>query len=286
MKINEILKHSEKGFSFEFFPPKTEKGRVSLSNTVDLLKKYNPLYVSMTYGAGGGSQAQTKDAVSMLLDFKDLEVMPHLTCIGSCEKDIKQMLDGYKSQGIENVMALRGDPPMGQSNFNFSTKNYAHASDLVRTLKQYNHFCVGVAVYPEGHIESKSLDQDMDFTKKKVDAGADFAVTQMFFDNAYYYALLERMSKKAISLPVLPGILPLTDVEKVKQFAAICRTTIPSDITTKMEKFRHNPVEMEKIGVEYTIKQCRDLINNGVKKIHFFTLNKPEIITAIIDAIQ
>ncbi|MBU1042965.1 MAG: methylenetetrahydrofolate reductase [NAD(P)H] [Candidatus Omnitrophica bacterium] len=286
MKINEILKRREKGVSFEFYPPKTQKGRLALSNTVDLLNKYNPLYVSMTYGAGGGSQEQTKDAVSMLLDYKDLEVMPHLTCIGSCEKDIKKILDGYKAQGIENIMALRGDPPAGQSDFNFIAKDYSYASDLVRTLKQYNHFSVGVAVYPEGHIESSSLEKDMEFTKKKVDAGADFAVTQMFFDNSYYFSLLERMKKNAISLPVLPGILPLTDVEKVKQFAAICRTTIPLDITMKMEEFRHNPAEMEKIGIDYTIKQCLDLIKNGAKQIHFFTLNKPDIITAIIDGIQ
>ncbi len=286
MKINEILKQKEKGISFEFFPPKTEKGRQSLSNTVELLKKYDPLYVSMTYGAGGGSQAQTKDAVSMLLESKELEVMPHLTCIGSCEKDIRAMLEAYKSQGIENIMALRGDPPIGVSDFNFNTKEYSHASDLVKTLKAYDYFCVGVAVYPEGHIESKSLDQDMDFTKEKIDAGADFAVTQMFFDNSYYYSFLERMEKRGISLPVLPGILPLTDVAKVKKFAKICKTTIPSDIALKMENARHDPVTMEKIGIDYTIKQCLDLKKNGVEKIHFFTLNKPEIITTIMDALQ
>ncbi|MFH1062609.1 MAG: methylenetetrahydrofolate reductase [NAD(P)H] [Candidatus Omnitrophota bacterium] len=286
MKISEILKQQEKGVSFEFFPPKTEKGRQSLSRTVEMLKQYKPLYVSMTYGAGGGSQEQTKEAVSMLLDSRSLEVMPHLTCIGSCESEIKKILDNYKSQGIENIMALRGDPPVGEKDFNFKVKDYSYASDLVKTLKQYNHFCIGVAVYPEGHIETKSLDQDMEFTKKKVEAGADFAVTQMFFDNKYYYALLDRMQKKGITFPVLPGILPLTDVEKVKQFAVICRTTIPSDITMKMEKFRHDPKEMEKIGIDYTIRQCLDLMKNGVKKIHFFTLNKPEIITSIVDAIQ
>lgn len=286
MKINEILKQQNKGVSFEFFPPKTEKGIQSLSSTVELLKQYKPLYVSMTYGAGGGSQERTRQAVSMLLDLKNLEVMPHLTCIGACKNEIKKLLDGYKSQGIENIMALRGDPPVGESDSNFRSKDYFFACDLVMTLKQYNHFCVGVAVYPEGHIESKSLDQDMEFTKKKIDAGADFAVTQMFFDNAHYYSLLERMNKKNISIPVLPGILPLTDVEKIKQFAAICRTTIPQEITKKMDKVRHLPGEMEKIGIDYTISQCLDLIKNGVKKIHFFTLNKPEIITSIIEAIQ
>ena len=286
MKINEIIKQKEKGLSFEFFPPKTEKDRQSLSETVDLLKKYDPMYVSMTYGAGGGSQEQTKDAVSMLLNSRGLEVMPHLTCIGSCKKDIKIMLDDYKSQGIENIMALRGDPPLGVSDFNFNAKDYSHASDLVRTLKEYNHFCVGVAVYPEGHIESKSLEHDMEFTKEKINAGADFAVTQMFFDNSYYYSFLDRMAKKGISVPVLPGILPLTDVAKVKKFAKICKSTIPSDIALKMENARHDPISMEKIGIDYTIKQCLDLMKNGVKKIHFFTLNKPEIITTIIDALQ
>jgi methylenetetrahydrofolate reductase (NADPH) len=240
----------------------------------------------MTYGAGGGSQDATKQAVSMLVELKQLEVMPHLTCIGSCEKDIKDILGQYTAQGIENIMALRGDPPQGQQDFDFNSKDYSYACDLVATVKKYGRFCIGVAVYPEGHIETDSLDQDMEFTKKKIDAGADFAVTQMFFDNKYYFGLLDRMHKKGIDIPVLPGILPLTDVGKVKKFASICRSTVPEEIERKMQQYYDDPVEMEKVGIEFTVQQCRDLIKKGIKKIHFFTLNKPDVITAIIEAIK
>ncbi|MCK5392840.1 MAG: methylenetetrahydrofolate reductase, partial [Candidatus Omnitrophica bacterium] len=143
----------------------------------------------------------------------------------------------------------------------------------------------GVAVYPEGHIETSSLDDDMNYTKQKIDSGADFAVTQMFFDNNYYYALLDRMEKNNITIPVLPGILPLTDVSKVKQFASICRTTVPKHIEETMARYKNNPADMEKVGIEFTIKQCQDLIKNGAQKLHFFTLNKSKVLEQIIVAL-
>ncbi len=286
MKINRILENNNKGVSFEFFPPRTEKGRESLAKTVEILKQYDPLYVSMTHGAGGGDRERTKDAVSLLLKAKGLEVMPHLTCLGAECSEIKDLLDEYKSKGIENIMALRGDPPGGVVDFDFKKKDFSYAVDLVKVLKQYGHFCVGVAVYPEGHIEAASLDDDLEYTKRKIDAGADFAVTQMFFDNQYYYSLIDRMHKKGMNIPVLPGILPLTDVEKVKQFASICRTTIPKHIEEKMRSCAGKPQEMEKVGVDFTIEQCRQLIESGIKRLHFFTLNKPQVITRILDAIR
>ncbi len=286
MKIEQIIKNKDKGVSFEFFPARTEKGRQSLANTVGILKKYNPLYVSMTYGAAGAEQERTKDAVAMLLKNRDLEVMPHLTCLGAKLNQIKELLDEYKAKGIENIMALRGDPPQGIDGFDFTKNDFSYAIDLVKTLKNYGQFCIGVAVYPEGHIQSASMQTDLEFTKQKIDAGADFAVTQMFFDNKYYYSFLDRMHKRGISIPVLPGILPLTDVEKVKKFASICRATIPGHIEEKMQRVKAQPEEMEKIGIDFTIEQCRDLISNGVKKLHFFTLNKPQVITRILEAIS
>ncbi len=287
MKISEILKQYDRGVCFEFFPPKTETGRKSLEAKVKALKEYKPLYVSMTYGATGGTQDKTKNAVSMLLNEEELVVMPHLTSIGARAGSIKNILDEYKEKGIENIMALRGDPPQGEEagNFNPAGRDFSYARDLVKFIKKYNHFCIGIAVYPEGHIETSSLEQDIEYAKEKIDAGADFAVTQMFFDNSYYYALLDRMEKKRISLPVLPGILPLTDVAKVKQFSSICRTTIPKKIEETMSRFAGRPSEMEKAGIDFTIKQCRDLIKNGAKRLHFFTLNKLEVIKTILSAI-
>ncbi len=208
MRISDILKQNNKGVSFEFFPPKTEKMKKSLSIILQALKQYRPLYASMTCGAGGVTQDRTKEAVYMLLKEKDLVVMPHLTCIGAQRADIKSFLDEYKENAIENIMALRGDPPGSESNFDTSTvlrvdssrQEFSYAKDLVSFIKKYGGFCIGVAVYPEGHIETNSLDEDMEYTKQKVDSGADFAVSQMFFDNSYYYALLDRMQKKGENL--------------------------------------------------------------------------------------
>ena len=285
MRISEILEQNQSGVSFEFFPPKTDKGKAALARTIRALKGYKPLYTSMTYGAGGTTEDKTKEAVYMLLEEKDLVVMPHLTCIGAREIDIKDLLDEYKQKGVQNIMVLRGDPPVGVLGFDFSKQEFSFAKDLVSFINKENNFCIGVAVYPEGHIEAASLEEDIEYTKQKIDAGASFAVTQMFFDNSYYYKLLDRMKKKEINIPTLPGILPLTNISKVKEFASVCRTTIPEYIEERMQSFKNSPEDMEKCGIEFTIKQCQDLIKNGIKYIHFFTLNKPTVIKTILDAV-
>ena len=285
MKISDILKQNDKGVAFEFFPPKSEKGKAALIRTVKALKMSKPLYTSMTCGAGGTTQRATQDAVSLLLEEEGLEVTPHLTCLQLSPDVLKSLLDDYKSKGIDNIMALRGDPPEGIDDFSFANQKFFCARDLVKVIKEYGHFCIGVAVYPEGHIETDSLDQDLEYTKQKIDAGADFALTQMFFDNTYYYKLLDRMKRQGIDIPILPGILPLTDIAKVKQFAAICRTTIPKNIEETMTNFAKDPQEQEKAGIDFTIKQCQDLLKNGAKKLHFFTLNNPKVIKTILEAI-
>jgi len=285
MKISDILKQNDKGIAFEFFPPKSDKGRAALIGTVKALKEFKPLYVSMTCGAGGTTQRLTQDAAYLLLEEGGLEVAPHLTCLDLSPEALRDVLDNYKSKGIDNIMALRGDPPEAVNNFNFLDQSFSYAYNLVRFIKEYGHFCIGVAVYPEGHIEASSLDQDLEYAKQKIDAGADFAVTQMFFDNTYYYKLLDRMKKKGINIPVLPGILPLTDIAKVKQFSSICRTTIPKNVEEVLSSLAQRPQDQEKAGVDFTIKQCKDLVKNGAQRLHFFTLNKPRIIKTIIEAI-
>jgi len=286
MKIVDTLRIRESGYAFEFFPPKTDTAKEAFMATVDVLKKFNPLYMTMTYGASGKTRETTKEAVDILLHNKSIETVPHLTCVGLKKAEIKAMLDDYKRKGIENIMALRGDPPEGAPGFDFKAQELSYAVDLVKFIKQNYNFCVGVAVYPEGHVESKSLDKDFELTCKKIETGADFAVTQMFFDNNLYYAYLEKLRKCKITIPVLPGILPLTDVVKVKKMASVCRVTIPRRIEEKMESLRNDPVEMGHVGLDFTIKQCQDLIKHGVKKIHFFTLNQPVVIKRIIDSLQ
>ncbi len=284
MKISEILAKKESGFCFEFFPPRSQKSKERLIETIRVLKKYKPLYASMTCGAGGTTQDKTEEA-ALLLKESDLVVMPHLTCLGSSRQSLEEILKNYQAKGIQNIMALRGDPPQGGANFNIQKESFRHAVDLVKLIREKTDFCIGVAVYPEGHIESKSLSEDLERAKEKIDAGTSFAVTQMFFDNSYFYSFLERSKKKGIKIPILPGILPLTDIAKVKEFASICRTTIPKNISEGLEKLENNPGEMEKRGIEFTIKQCRDLKKNGFRQLHFFTLNKPKVLTAILDAI-
>ncbi|MCK9573549.1 MAG: methylenetetrahydrofolate reductase [NAD(P)H] [Candidatus Omnitrophica bacterium] len=285
MKIIDILKTHDKGVSFEFFPPKTDNGMNSFMNTVRDLKAYKPLYVSMTYGAAGSTQGATKEATYLLIKEKDFTVMPHLTCIGANVDNIRNLLDGYKQNGIENIMALRGDIPQGKSDFDLKSQALCYAKDLVGFIKENGNFCTGVAVYPEGHIETKTLDEDIEYTKQKINAGANFAVTQMFFDNSHFYNFLERAAKKGINIPVLPGIFPLSDIDKLKKFCMVARTTIPRKVEEEMSRFRDNPQDMEKCGIDFTIKQCRDLISHGHSRLHFFTFNKSEMIRAILNAI-
>jgi len=285
MKISEILTQRERGFSFEFFPPKTEKGMQSLRETARILKKYEPLYVSMTSGAGGTTRDATKEAVFSLLDEGGLDVMPHVTCLAQATEEISKLLDEYRERGVENIMALRGDPPLDGATDGVQG-DFSYALDLVKLIKAQSNFCVGVAVYPEGHIETRTLDEDSDYTKRKIDTGADFAVTQMFFDNTHYYRFLERMNRKGINIPILPGILPLTNIMKVKEFASVCRASVPKRIEERLVRFKDRPFDMERIGVDFTIRQCHDLIQNGAKRIHFFTLNRPKTITTILDAIR
>ena len=285
MKITKILKENTKGVSFEFFPPKTEKEKESLSVTIKALKRYKPLYTSMTYGALGATQANTKMAVKMLLDEKELEVMPHLTCVGAKEENIKKLLQEYSENNVQNIMALRGDLPDGSCALDLSKEDFCYAKDLVKLIKKSGDFCIGVAVYPEGHIETSSLEEDLNYAKEKIDEGASFAVTQMFFDNTFYYNLLDRMGKKGINVPILPGILPLTNITKLKKFVTLCRTTIPKKMEEDMNRFKDSPEDMKKVGIDFTIKQCKDLIENGATKLHFFTLNQPEVMKTILDAI-
>jgi methylenetetrahydrofolate reductase (NADPH) len=285
MKVSQILKNNKQGVSLEFFPPKGLKGESRLRRCVERLKEYRPLYASMTCGAAGSTQTSTQHAVSLLLENPDLEVMPHVTCIDVHTIELERLLNDYRQQGVENIMALRGDSPQEQSDFDFSRQEFSYACDLVRFIKKKFTFCLGVAVYPEGHIESSSQDQDLFYTKRKIEEGADFAVTQMFFDNTYFYNFVDRARKEGISIPILPGILPLTDIEKIKNFTAICRATIPDKIEQELLKYKSSPQDMQKRGIDYTIQQCRDLKKNGHNILHFFTLNNAEVVSRILQGL-
>ncbi|MEK6692190.1 MAG: methylenetetrahydrofolate reductase [NAD(P)H] [Nitrospirota bacterium] len=285
MKLKNILKERAKGISFEFFPPRSAEGKDSFMKVVNTLKRYNPLYVSVTYGASGSTQDRTKNTLTWIKDATDLTVMSHLTCIGATKTSMDVLLRDYINLGIENILALRGDPPRNMPDFDPSIGEFRYAKDLVEFIKKYNYFSIAVAVYPEGHPESPSIEKDMEYTKEKIDAGADFAITQMFFDNRYYYDFIERAEKRGIKIPILPGIMPITDFKKIKEFASFCKATIPKDIEEKMVPLINKQDEMFKLGIEHATKQCADLINNGIEYLHFYTMNKSEAFSTIIDGL-
>jgi methylenetetrahydrofolate reductase (NADPH) len=286
MKLKEIIRKREKGVSFEFFPPKNSEGREGFMKVVHKLKGYNPMYASVTYGAGGSTQERTGNTLKWIKEETDLTVMSHLTCIGSTRDGIDTILKDYMANNIDNILALRGDLPKNVPDFDLTRGEFVYAKDLVELVADYHYFSIAVAVYPEGHFESPSIEKDMEFTKMKIDAGADFGITQMFFDNRYYFDFMDRAQKIGITVPILPGIMPITDCGKIEEFASFCNATIPQEIKKKMEPFLNRPEEMEKVGIEYAIRQCEDLIKNGVKYLHLYTMNKSGPSSSILDSLS
>ncbi|MGC8678021.1 MAG: methylenetetrahydrofolate reductase [NAD(P)H] [Hydrogenobaculum sp.] len=286
MKIIELLKN-KKGVSFEFFPPKSQKDKEALLETARELKVFEPNFVSVTHGASGNSTSQkppieyTKETVLELKNSLGLNIMAHLTCISHTKDELMNILGFYKENNIDNILALRGDIPK-----NSEKRGCSHASELIELITKYfdNEFCIGVAAYPEGHPESPNMEWEIKYFKQKVEKGASFAITQMFFDNSYYYEFLDLCRKANIDIPIIPGIMPITNINQISKFASMCGATIPSYITDALENLSEEDVI--KKGVEIAINQCEDLIKNGIKHIHFYTLNKSKATLDILKAIK
>lgn len=282
MKIGDIIKARGSSLSFEFFPPKDAAAEARLFQTITNLKGYEPTFVSVTYGAGGGTLRNTRKVVMRIKGETSLTPMPHLTCVEQSQKDLDNILKEYKKQGVENILALRGDPPKGTDKFVAHPEGYCYAIDLVRLVVMVGGYSIGVAVYPEGHSEAPDLETDLYYTKQKIDAGADFAITQMFFDNRFFYNFMERAEKAGISIPIIPGIMPITDIEKIKKFSQMTGATLPKSIVGPMEKAA-TPEEARKLGMEFATRQCEDLRQNGVKYFHFYTMNQSRAVTEIVN---
>ncbi|MGD9118521.1 MAG: methylenetetrahydrofolate reductase [NAD(P)H] [Dehalococcoidia bacterium] len=282
MKIGDIIKARGSSLSFEFFPSKDAAAEDSLFRTITNLKGYGPTFVSVTYGAGGGTLRNTRKVVMRLKEETSLTPMPHLTCVEQSCQDLENILKDYKRNGVENILALRGDPPKGTKEFVPHPEGYCYAIDLVKLIVTLGGYSIGVAVYPEGHSEAPDLETDMYYTRQKINAGADFAITQMFFDNRFFYNFMERAERAGITIPVIPGIMPITDIEKIKHFSQMTGATLPKSIVESMEKAA-SPEEVLKLGVEFAIKQCEDLRQNGVKYFHFYTINQSRAVTEIVD---
>ncbi len=293
MKISEILRFArERGepvFSFEFFPPKTDEGVRQLFETVDALRPLGPAYASVTYGAGGSTRAKTLDLVKRLKRETEVEAMAHVTCVGSSREDVAQVLDEVAGAGIQNVLALRGDPPRGEAGFVPHPDGFRYASELVafvRSQPKRWSFCIGAAAYPEGHVETRDLAQDLRNLGAKVDAGVDFLVTQLFFQNAVYFRFVERARAAGIAVPIIPGIMPFTNVEQVERFTAMCGASIPPPLRAAMEVRRNDPDAARELGVAHATLQCADLLRRGAPGVHFYTLNRSPATRAIVAALR
>ncbi len=288
MKVGEVLKGGNFSVSFEFFPPKSEEGERQLFNTIEELKPLKPTFVSVTYGAGGSTRDRTRNIVKRIHEETDITVMAHLTCIAHSRNELVQILRDYYSLGIENILALRGDVPRDKPDFRPPQGACKYAVDLVRLIRSEfgSFFSVGVASYPEGHPESPNMEWEIRFFREKVLAGADFSITQMFFDNSYYYDFLELCGRAGIDIPIIPGIMPITNFKQIRKFASMCGATIPQNLIKRMEPVEDNPEEVAKIGIEFAIKQCEDLLRNGVPGLHFYTLNRSKATLEIFKAIK
>lgn len=274
MKVASILQKGRPVVSFEFFPPKTDDGLKNLLETISALKDLSPSFVSMTYGAGGSTRAKTVELVSRIKNTIGLETVAHLTCVGHSQAELKTILTELAACGIENILGLRGDPPKGQAMFVPAPDGFSYASQLVRFIRENFSFCVGVAGYPEKHVESPSLKVDLQHLQEKVQAGGDFIVTQLFFDNAKYFSFVKDLRVLGVTVPVVAGIMPITDFDQISRFAQMCGASIPEPLRQKMEGAGGDKVRVEQLGIEYATEQCEELIRKGAPGIHFYTLNK------------
>ena len=275
MRIDQILGKGVPAVSFEFFPPKTDAGFQQLYKVIEELKPLEPSYVSVTYGAGGSTRQKTVELVGRIQREAKIRSMAHLTCVGHRADEIGAILDELWEGGIRNVLALRGDPPAGQSQFVATEGGFGYAGDLVSFVKSRHDFCVAVAGYPEGHPQCLNRTRDMEHLKRKVDNGANFVVTQLFFDNADFYRFRDEARAMGIHVPIIAGIMPITNVSQIKRFVSMCGAKIPHRLLTKLEAAETNaPDSIHQVGVDYASMQCRDLLFNDCEGLHFYTLNK------------
>jgi len=287
MRIPDLFQSGNPLFSFEFFPPKTENGFRTLLATIERLRELEPSFVSVTYGAGGGTRERTVELVTNLKRNYGIEAMAHVTCVGHDRGEISALLDRLEANGIENIMALRGDPPQGQSSFVKVPNGFTHASELVRFIRQLGHpFALGGAGYPEGHIECRDLELDLEHLRQKVVAGLDFVVTQLFFENDLYLRFVERARRVGIIVPIIPGIMPITDMGQLERFTRMCGAGIPERLRAQLQAVEGDKDAVRRIGIDHATAQCRDLLAHGAPGIHFYTLNQSPATVDILSRIR
>jgi methylenetetrahydrofolate reductase (NADPH) len=276
MKVKDILATGKPCISFEFFPPKTDEGLATLMQTIATLKELSPSFVSMTYGAGGSTRAKTVQLVSRIKNQIGIEAVAHLTCVGHRREELEEILNELKSAGIQNILALRGDPPKGQARFVAVDGGFANGNELVAFIRGKFDFSLGVAGYPEKHPEAPSLDEDIGRLAAKVAAGADYVVTQLFFSNADYFRFVDEARARGVRVPIIPGIMPVTDTDQVKRFTSLCGAKLPPALLARLEAAGADKAAVGEIGVDHATAQCEELLRRGAPGIHFYTLNRSD----------
>lgn len=283
MKVIEVFAREKPSLSFEFFPPKTPDQEKHLFQVIAQLKKFAPDFVSVTYGAMGTTREKSFFWVNEIKQKHQLEPVAHLTCVAATKDDIAKQLEQLDKTGVENILALRGDPPEGQADFIPPPNGFKLAKELIAFIKKNKPlFCLGCAGFPEGHPRAPSLEKDIEYLKQKIDAGAEYVITQLFFDNRFYFEFVERCYKAGIKVPIIPGLMPITSFQQIKKMTEVCGATIPKKLFEKLEKFKDDPTALRHIGTEQTFSQASELLKTGVKGLHFFVLNQAEPISAIL----
>ncbi len=281
MKIIDRLSEDKIHISFEVFPPKTDAGYEKVRSAAEQIAGLHPSYISVTYGAGGGTSKNTARIASYIKEELGVESLAHLTCASSTKAEVQKVIHNLKELGIENILALRGDIPEGTA---FPSEDrYHYAYELVETIRSAGDFCIGAACYPEGHVENEHKEDDIKFLKQKVDSGVDFLTTQMFFDNDIHYNFLYRIREAGITVPVLPGIMPITSAAQMKRSQELSGTVFPRRFLSILDRFGDHPKAMEQAGIAYATDQIIDLLANGVKNIHIYSMNKPHVAAKIME---
>jgi methylenetetrahydrofolate reductase (NADPH) len=286
MRIDEILEERRPVFSFEFFPPKSDEGMENLWRAASELKHDEPAFVSVTYGAGGSTRDRTITIVKRIKQELGLEAMAHFTCVDATVDDLRATLDQMRDAGIENVLALRGDPPKGVEEWTATEGGLTYSTELIELIESEYEFTIGAACFPEVHPAATDMDSDIGFLKRKVDAGAKFLITQLFFDNELYFDFVERARAAGIDVPIIPGVMPVTNFGQIKRFTEMCGATIPSHLECELEARQHDPDAVRDLGVAYATLQCSELLARGAPGIHFYVLNRAPVARSVLAALR
>lgn len=286
--IKQLLQINKPTFSIELFPPKTDDGYTNLKNTITAMVQLNPDFFTCTYGAGGGNRDRTLDIVTHIQKNHAIPAVHHLTCVLHTKDDIKNILTQMNDEGVDHVLALRGDPPQNNPNWQAGPSNFQYSYELCDFIKEHfgNQFTIGVAGFPEGHLLAPNKEKDAEYLKSKVDHGADFVITQLFFNNQDYFDYVDRLKKINVNIPIIPGIIPITSYPGLLKFCDICGASIPKEVHTIFKPIADDKEKTIQAGIDFCVKQCRDLLDNGAPGIHFYALNKIEPLRTILKQIR